>query len=97
MLTGCAGSSNSTACKLYEDDFNKLADTVKLVNDGALTTDDARAQSDLIPSRMADAYDKATGDVAVEMRSSLELATARASNPSDEDTGVAWLMSTDEV
>lgn len=96
VLTSCSVSANSTACKLYEDAYNQMADAVRMVGEGVLERESAIAANDLVPARIADAYEKANGDVAVAMRSSLELAEANAAL-NTEDAGVAWFMSTTEV
>jgi predicted nucleotide-binding protein (sugar kinase/HSP70/actin superfamily) len=98
-LTACAGSANDTACKLYADGYNKMADLVKAKNaktDG-VTTEQVVAASDMLPSRIKDAFDRATGDVAVEMKSSLEMANAMKADPYSSDTGTAFFLTTKQV
>lgn len=90
-------SSNVTACKLYEDAYNQMADAVRAkINGGSATNDLVRAETTLMPGRIQDAFDKATGDVAIKIRSSSEMATAFASDQS-QDIGVAFFTSTAEV
>jgi ABC-type phosphate transport system substrate-binding protein len=96
-LTGCAESPNATACKLYEDAYNQVADSVKLKNAGALTSADVTAQVDALPSRISDAFSKASGDVAVKIRDSRSLAAGMVADPSNQDTGVAFFMSAPDV
>ncbi|SDP74216.1 hypothetical protein SAMN04487914_13252 [Arthrobacter sp. ok909] len=91
-LVACGGASkNATACKLYEDGYNQLADSVRL-NLGA---DIVKSDRNMLPSRIKDALDKAEGDVAVAIRESKELAPGLASG--DSDAGTAFFMTTDTV
>ena len=71
-------SANSTACKLYEDAYNKLAEAVRMKGDGVVDSDYVRAQLTLMPDRVQDALRVAHDDVAVEIRSSQELASGYA-------------------
>lgn len=91
-LVACGGASkNATACKLYEDGYNQLADSVRL----KLGADAVKADRDMLPSRIKDAMDKAEGDVAVAIRQSKELVRGLAAG--DSDAGTAFFMSTDTV
>lgn len=91
-LVACGGASkNATACKLYEDGYNRLADSVRL----KLGVDAVKADRDMLPSRIKDAMDKAEGDVAIAIRQSKELAPGLASGNSD--AGTAFFMTTDGV
>ena len=90
LLTGCAASGNATACGLYESAYNQVADSVA----GDYEPDFVQAQVALLPDRLSEAFDKASGDVAVEMQSSLEMAQVMSSS---EDAGVAFFMSVESV
>lgn len=91
-LVACGGASkNATACKLYEDGYNQLADSVRL----KLGVDAVKSDRDMLPSRIKDAMDKAEGDVAIAIRQSRELAPGLASGNSD--AGTAFFMTTDAV
>lgn len=71
VLTGCAGQSkNATACKLFEDGYNQLADAAKQKLPAATVV----SERDMLPSRISDAEAKAEGDVAVAIRGARELA-----------------------
>jgi len=90
-------SENLTACKLYEDGYNQLADATRHKLDGTGSTDEVRDQFARLPGRIMDAQRVAEGDVAVEMRSSWELAQAYLGNPNSEDIGTAFFLSTTHV
>lgn len=91
-LTGCAGSANAAACKLYEDAYNQLADAARMKGDGLVEASYVQAQLDMLPSRFQDAFDKATGDVAVAMRTSVESAAAANAVPDNADVGIGSMM-----
>jgi protein involved in sex pheromone biosynthesis len=96
LLSGCAGSSNATACALYADSYNQMADITKLkiAGDAGVTTDMVKAETALVPARIQDAFDKATGDVAVKIRASHEAALIMRTS---DDAGVAYFMTTGAV
>lgn len=87
-LTGCAASPNATACKLYENGYNQLMDAVRNKEPAATV----RAENAALPSRVSDAFDKATGDVAVAIGDSKALASQMVANPGNSDTGTAFFM-----
>jgi hypothetical protein len=92
-LTGCADSANATACKLYESGYNQLVDSVR----DKQAPDVVRAESDALPSRVADAFAKASGDVAVALADSKNLAAQMIANPGNQDTGAAFFIQAADV
>ena len=92
-LTGCADSANSTACKLYEDAYNRVTDAVREKQPAEYV----KAQSSALPSRIADAFDKASGDVAVALRDSRDLAEGMIADIGDDDTGTAFFLQAQDV
>lgn len=83
-------SKNATACKLFEDGYNQLADALRAkVSSAAITA------HDMLPSRIKDAEDQAEGDVAVALRDARELAPRLGW--SSDDAGLAFFMSTHTV
>lgn len=94
-------SGNSTACGLYEDAYNKMADSVRLKDDAGLSVDYIKAQLSLAPGRIQRALDKAEGKVAVEMTHSEEYVTgfaaASAAGENTQDVGTAFFLSATAV
>lgn len=84
-------SKNATACKLFEDGYNQLTDAVRL----KLGRDALIEATDMLPSRMKDAQDKAEGDVYVAIRDTREYHAA--SRGGSNDAGVAFFMSAERV
>lgn len=90
-------SANVTACKLYEDGFNQVADAVHMKAQGMVDADHVQSQFARLPARIKDAQQSAFGDVAVEMRSSQELSQQYLNNSDSEDLGIAFFLSTVSV
>lgn len=83
-------SKNSTACKLFEDGYNPLTDAVRL----KLSKDSLTAARDKLPSRIKNAEERASGNVAVALRDTREFAAGPGSS---DDVGVAFFMSAETI
>lgn len=80
-------STNTTACKFFEDGYNQVADAVRARVPEALV-----AAHDRLPSRIRDAENKAEGDVAVALRDIRELVPLMGSSD-----GAAFFMQAETV
>jgi hypothetical protein len=91
-IASCGGGSkHTTACKLFEDGYNKVTDSVR----SKLSYETIMAEHDMLPYRIPDAEEKTEGDVAVALRDARELAPGLGSG--NQDAGVAFFMSADTV
>lgn len=89
-------SQNADACKLYESAVHELEDAVKMQKEGAISQADVRATFSELPSNIGFAAAKAHGDVLVEMKDSLEYATAYEASQT-QDNGTAYFMQQNQV
>lgn len=96
LLSGCASPQketppqNETACKLFARSFNYLAVAVN-EKDKTLMLDAMKS----MPSDLADAFTKASGDVAVSVKDARDLAPALKGN--DDDAQTAFFMAAHDV
>ncbi|MFD6093956.1 hypothetical protein ACFWGN_17720 [Oerskovia sp. NPDC060338] len=95
-LSGCSNASaeDETACLLFADANNRLNREINLwLADGrpADGRDAAKAEGLLLPGRVAEAAERATGELAILLRDAADYSMLNADGQ-NEDAGVAYLL-----
>jgi hypothetical protein len=91
-------STNTTSCKLFENAINNYNDVGRADRAGRTdqTLADIRFMLLALPGRLQDAFDKATGDVAVTLQTSKDEATRLSLNSVNPDA-TAWGQTVEPV